>query len=90
MKRKSPKQYTEHFKKEAINLILEQGYTVQQAANATKLLYAWRKRHEAENKPNALTSFERQELLALRKEVKRLKMEKEILKNCLHFAISPI
>ncbi|HCI96926.1 MAG TPA: hypothetical protein DHV44_11700 [Providencia sp.] len=85
MKRKSPKQYTERFKKEAINLILEQGYTVQQAANAlgitTKLLYAWRKRHEAENKPNALTPFERQELLALRKEVKQLKMEKEILKK---------
>nr|WP_282550904.1 MULTISPECIES: transposase [Providencia] len=94
MKRISSKQYTESFKKEAINLILEQGYTVQQAANAlgitTKLLYAWRKRHEAENKPNALTLFERQELLALRKEVKQLKMEKEILKNCLHFAISPI
>ncbi|WBA59312.1 IS3 family transposase (plasmid) [Providencia sp. 21OH12SH02B-Prov] len=85
MKRKSPKQYTERFKKEAINLILEQGYTVQQAANAlgitTKLLYAWRKRHEAENKPNALTPFERQELLALRKEVKQLKMEKEIPKK---------
>lgn len=89
MKRKSPKQYTERFKKEAINLILEQGYTVQQAANAlgitTKLLYAWRKRHEAENKPNALTAFERQELLALRKEVKQLKMEKEILKKASAF-----
>lgn len=89
MKRKSPKQYTESFKKEAINLILEQGYTVQQAASGlgitTKLLYAWRKRHEAENKPNALTPFERQELLALRKEVKQLKMEKEILKKASAF-----
>ncbi|WP_458048005.1 transposase [Providencia hangzhouensis] len=59
MKRKSPKQYTEDFKKEAINLVAEQGYTVSQAANAlgitTKLLYAWRKHREAENKPNALT-----------------------------------
>ncbi|MBG6016031.1 IS3 family transposase [Pseudomonas aeruginosa] len=85
MKRKSPKQYTERFKKEAINLMLEQGYTVQQAADAlgvtTKLLYAWRKRHEANNNPNALTPLERQELLALRKEVKQLKMEKEIPKK---------
>lgn len=32
MKRKSPKQYTEDFKKEAINLVAEQGYTVLQAA----------------------------------------------------------
>ncbi|WP_272537168.1 transposase, partial [Providencia sp. PROV206] len=85
MKRKSPKQYTEDFKKEAINLVAEQGYTVSQAANAlgitTKLLYAWRKHREAENKPNALTFLERQELLTLRKEVKQLKMEKEILKK---------
>ncbi|EKT65083.1 transposase [Providencia burhodogranariea] len=50
MKRKSPQQYTEDFKKEAINLIVEQGYSVSQAAKAlgvtTKLLYAWRQRHD--------------------------------------------
>ncbi|ENN8379068.1 transposase [Providencia rettgeri] len=34
MKRKSPKQYTDDFKKEAINLVVEQGYTVSQAASA--------------------------------------------------------
>lgn len=28
MKRKSPQQYIEGFKKEAINLVVEQGYTV--------------------------------------------------------------
>ncbi|MDB9565304.1 transposase [Providencia rettgeri] len=89
MKRKSPKQYTDDFKKEAINLVVEQGYTVSQAASAlgitTKLLYAWRKHHDTENKPNALTFLERQELLALRKEVKQLKMEKEILKKASAF-----
>lgn len=34
MKRKSPQQYTDSFKKEAINLMFEQGYSVSQAANA--------------------------------------------------------
>lgn len=89
MKRKSPNQYTEDFKKEAINLVVEQGYTVSQAANAlgitTKLLYAWRKHHEAEHKPNALTLLERQELLTLRKEVKQLKIEEKTLKKASAF-----
>ncbi|MEY0291134.1 IS3 family transposase [Providencia rettgeri] len=85
MKRKTSKQYTETFRKEAVNLVLEQGYTVPQAAKAldipTKLLYSWRKRHEKESSSNVLTSTERQELIALRKENKLLKMEKEIPKK---------
>lgn len=87
MKRKSPKQYTEDFKKETINLVVEQSYTASQAVRAlgitTKLLYAWRKHHGAENKPNALTFLERQELLALRKEVKQLNLQVSSLrKSC--------
>ncbi|MDV5228060.1 IS3 family transposase [Providencia manganoxydans] len=89
MKRKTSKQYTETFRKEAVNLVLEQGYTVPQAAKAldipTKLLYSWRKRYEKEGLPGALTLTERQELLALRKENKLLKMEKEILKKASAF-----
>ncbi len=81
MKRKTSKQYTESFRKEAVNLILEQGHTVPQAAKAldipTKLLYSWRKRYEKDGQPGALTLTERQELLALRKENKLLKMEKK-------------
>ncbi|HEC8324298.1 TPA: hypothetical protein RG501_RS10630 [Providencia rettgeri] len=56
----------------------------------TKLLYSWRKRYEKGIQPSVLSLTERQELIVLRKENKLLKMEKEILKNCLHFAISPI
>lgn len=89
MKRKTSKQYTETFRKEAVNLVLEQGYTVPQAAKAldipTKLLYSWRKRHEKESSSNVLTSAERQELIALRKENKLLKMEKETLKKASAF-----
>lgn len=89
MKRKTSKQSTETFRKEAVNLVLEQGYTVAQAAKAldipTKLLYSWRKRYEKEGTSNVLTSTERQELIALRKENKLLKMEKEILKKASAF-----
>ncbi|PHM30096.1 hypothetical protein XIS1_280004 [Xenorhabdus innexi] len=34
MKRKSPQKFTDDFKKEAVNLIVEQHYTVPQAADA--------------------------------------------------------
>lgn len=37
MKRKSPQQDTESFKKEAINLMFEQGDSVSQAANALRV-----------------------------------------------------
>ncbi|MDE9553672.1 transposase [Xenorhabdus bovienii] len=32
MKRKSPQKFTDNVKKEAVNLVVEQGYTVPQAA----------------------------------------------------------
>ncbi|MDR0218089.1 MAG: transposase [Enterobacteriaceae bacterium] len=48
MRRKSPRKFTDKFKKDAVNLVVEKGYTVAQAATAynisTKLLYAWRKK----------------------------------------------
>ncbi len=43
MKRKSPQKFTDNFKREAVNLVVEQGYTVPLAAEtlgiSTKLLY---------------------------------------------------
>ncbi|MDC9591921.1 transposase, partial [Xenorhabdus sp. XENO-10] len=89
MKRKSPQKFTDNFKREAVNLIVEQGYTVPQAAEIlgipTKLLYTGRKRSVEQSQPGALTPDERQELLQLRKENKQLKMEKEILKKASAF-----
>ncbi|CDL80344.1 transposase [Xenorhabdus cabanillasii JM26] len=89
MKRKSPQKFTDDFKKEAVNLVVEQHHTAPQAAEAlgipTKLLYTWRKQAVEQAKPNALTPDERQELLQLRKENKQLKMEKEILKKASAF-----
>ncbi|NHB94485.1 transposase [Photorhabdus cinerea] len=75
MKRKSPPKFTDNFKREAVNLIVEQGYTVPLAAEtlgiSTKLLYTWRKQAMEQAKPGALTSEERQELLQLRKETQQ-------------------
>ena len=82
------KTYTTEFRSEALALISEQGYTVQEAASAlgitTSLLYSWKQKVE-EHVNSTVNSDERSELLALRKEVKTLRMEKEILKKASAF-----
>ena len=88
-KKRDYKRYPEEFKKDSVSLVLEQHYTPQQAADAVgvnvKLIYNWKCKIEAENSPGALTPEEHAELLALRKEVKNLRMEKEILKKASAF-----
>jgi len=80
--------YTREFKAEALGLITEQGYSVPQAADAlgvsSNLLYTWKQKAEELENSN-VTSDERAELLALRKEVKQLRVEKEILKKASAF-----
>ena len=80
--------YTKEFKEEALGLIAEQGYSVPQAADAlgvsSNLLYTWKQKAEELESSN-VTSDERAELLALRKEVKQLRVEKEILKKASAF-----
>ena len=82
------KTYNSEFKTEALALISEQGYSVQEAASAldvtTSLLYSWKQKAE-EHANSTVNCDERFELLALRKEVKKLRMEKEILKKASAF-----
>jgi len=83
------KQYTKEFKEEAVALVLEQGYSIAQAADSlgikTSLLYKWKEKIEAEKEGQDMTDNEREELKRLRKEVKELRMEKEILKKASAF-----
>ena len=77
------------FKKEAVALVQEQGYTVADAAKAvgvaTASLYKWKAKFEAEDNGAVLSRDERAELVQLRRENKQLKMEKEILKKASAF-----
>ncbi len=63
----------------------EQGYSVIEAASAVGVrpnqIYNWKKLFADEASGVRLTGEEREELLRLRKEVKKLKIEKEILKK---------
>jgi len=83
------KQYPAEFKQEAVALVREQGYTVAQAAKslgiATNMLYKWKEKIEAAESGDVLAEDERTELKRLRREVKVLRMEKEILKKASAF-----
>ena len=83
------KQYSKEFKEEAVSLVREQGYSVPDAAKslglASNILYRWKEKYEAQLEGKILSEDERGELKQLRKEVKTLRMEKEILKKASAF-----
>lgn len=87
--KRSYKQYPKEFKDEAVALVLEQGYSVPEAAKslgiAANMLYRWKELHEQQIEGKVLAEDERQELKRLRQECKELRMEKEILKKASAF-----
>lgn len=87
--KRSYKQYPKEFKEEAIALVLEQGYSVPEAAKslgiAANMLYRWKQQSEEQQQGLSLAEDERDELKRLRKENKELRMEKEILKKASAF-----
>ena len=87
--KRSYKRYPQAFKEEAVALVTEQGYSVAEAASSLGIranqLYDWKAKQEASKKNAALSADERTELQRLRKENKRLLMEKEILKKASAF-----
>ncbi|ODN40943.1 IS3 family transposase [Piscirickettsia litoralis] len=86
--KKQYKRYSTTFKEEAVALVTEQGYSAQQAADAvgvrTNMIYRWKDQQDKEAN-STLTPDEKNELQALRKQVKQLQMEKEILKKASAF-----
>ncbi|GAC1431729.1 MAG: hypothetical protein NVSMB62_28730 [Acidobacteriaceae bacterium] len=79
--------FTDDFKAGAVRLVLDEGKTVMQVARDLDLtasaLRQWVERARADRSKGktGLTSEERIELARLRKEVRELRMEREILKK---------
>jgi transposase len=77
--------YTEDFKRDAVALVTEQGYKPSEAARSLgigdNLVRRWKREFEEEASGVQLGADEREELKRLRKEVRMLRMEKEILKK---------
>ena len=91
MKRKRRK-FTKEFKEEAVKLVIEEGYQISEASRNlgihANLLGRWKREYEDGGKgvsDNESSVSMKAELNRLRKENKRLKMEREILKKAAAF-----
>ena len=89
MVKKKRRKYTKEFKEEAVRLISEQGYSYAEAGRNLgvnpNLLSRWKREFEGiELDPGSAAAMQA-ELKRLRKENKRLKMEREILKKAAAF-----
>lgn len=83
--KRTRRNYTEDFKRDAVTLVTEQGYKTSEAARSLdindNLLRRWKQEFEEGVAGEGLHVDEREELKRLRKEVRILRMEKEILKK---------
>jgi len=87
------KTYSKEFKLDAVSLVLEQGYTRTDAARSlginANMLGRWVKEHQADDgqafRGNGKLSPDQEEIRRLKSQVKRLEMEKDILKKATVF-----
>ena len=90
-KRRARRQFTDEFKASAVRLVLDEGKTVSAAARDLDLtetaLREWVKRARADRTHGrtGLTTAEREELADLKKEVRELRMERDLLKKAAAF-----
>lgn len=83
--------FSKEFKAEAVALVKQQGLSVNRVAKDLGCTWSqvdkWVKQHEADcgQRPEMLTTEERAELTALRKQNRILMMEREILKKAAAF-----
>jgi transposase len=83
------KQYTKEFKLDAVSLVNDQGYTRVEAARSlginTNMLGRWAKEFNQDDgqafRGNGKLTVDQEEIRKLKAQVKRLEMEKDILKK---------
>lgn len=90
MARRKRRKYTTQFKADAVRLVTTGGKTIAEVVKQFDLtsFREWLKRAEADagrRPPDALTTAERAELIELRKRVKRVELERDILKRATAF-----
>lgn len=87
----SGKRYGKEFQLEAVRLVIEQGYTYKVASDQLGVtdwtLRQWVKklRESGELPPKGTPNSDANELRSMRKEIKRLQMENDILKKATAF-----
>lgn len=90
---KSPR-YSKQFKLEAVRLVVEEGYSHHKAAEAVGVAHTtvrqWVGKYGADAAPRTKFASEADELEHLRRENRRLRMERDILKKAaVYFAQEP-
>ena len=89
MAKKKRRNYTKEFKEEAVRLITEEGYSYAEAGRNLginpNLLSRWKHEIEGVEIDPVIAAVMQAELKRLRKENKRLKLEREILKKAAAF-----
>jgi transposase-like protein len=92
MARRKRRKFSAQFKADAVGLVTTGGKTIAEVTAQFDLtetaLREWVRRAEADagrGPPDALTTAERAELIELRKRVKRVEMERDILKKATAF-----
>lgn len=85
IKTRQRRTYTEEFKQDAVALVTKHGYSAVEAASSLgindNLIYKWKKDFEDQASGIGLTASDQDELRRLRREVKQLRMEADILKK---------
>ena len=90
------KQYTKEFKLDAISLVLDQGFTIAEAARSLEInanmLRRWIKEFQTGDdgqtfRGNGKLRPEQEEIRRLKSEVRQLKLEKQILKEAAVFFV---
>ena len=85
--RRARRQFTDEFKASVVHLVLDEGKTIGAAARDLDLTESavreWVKRARADRTKGrtGLTTAEREELARLRKEVRELRLERDLLKK---------
>jgi transposase len=90
---KTRKQYSKEFKLDAVSLVLDQGFSRREAASSldinAQMLGRWVREQQAEDgqafRGNGKLTPEQEEIRKLKTQVKRLEMERDILKKATAF-----
>lgn len=81
----SSKRYTEEFKIEAVRQVVDRGYSVAEVAyrlgTTTHSLYAWKKKYGPDSTEHLEKTETDQEIRRLKKELRRVTEERDILKK---------
>ena len=89
MAKRTRTKYTDEFKAEAVKLVVDEGYSISQAARNldinTNMLTRWKNELTGNTAQRKQAADEKEEIRQLRQEVRQLKLEREILKKATAF-----